>query len=118
MANRYEVVDESTGKVILPACGNLALDAWFDQCGSSDYDFVREQRHARRDEDCNSVHITYVRERTWGVITPTGMLDESEEGEAHFMPACITGCEPDTGIDCLETSCEHPSSLSNLPHDA
>jgi len=118
MANRYEVVDETTGKVILPACGNLALDAWFDQRGSSDYAFEREQRHARQDDDYNSVHVTFVKERTFGTITPTGMLDESEDGEADFMPACITGCEPGAEDDCLEVSLEHPGALSNLPHDA
>ena len=63
MANRYEVVEEGSNRVLVPACGNVGVDNWSDQRGSRDYSTVREVRHARQDADFNWVHVTYVKER-------------------------------------------------------
>jgi hypothetical protein len=61
MANRYEIREDGTNKVLMCAGGNLAADAFFDQ-HSRTYIEVRTVRNARQDEDFNNVHVIYVAE--------------------------------------------------------
>lgn len=64
MANRYEVIDEDTGEVILPACGNVSLEAWFFSSHGAKYDMNKfYHAFAFKDKDCNDVHVRFARLR-------------------------------------------------------
>lgn len=63
MANRYEVIKKSTGKVIMPKSGNVSLQNFFEQEGE-DWT-VEDKSNWYIDSECNKVHIYYVEERIY-----------------------------------------------------